>query len=253
MAVFKRVLADAFDLGLLAVVILFLYGMFYAFGSALAEVQSSYFFTILASPDPLLAMRSAFYDALSALSDPLVLLSVLIYGVLMTYLSLVVIGWIAKKRVGYPENPFKRAVDVLIPFIILSIIVFAPVSVFFTLMLYFSYSISLLTVMFALFLIFLLVYTPVVAPSMAALVIDADTVSKALRDGVLVGRRRWIRIILYMLAVSIVTTLLLYIFDFIALRAPWASDFLLVLYQAISFVLSLSVITEVYIADAHGE
>ena len=253
MALFKRVLADAADVGLLVLVVLFLYGLFYAFGSVLASVQSAYTLTILSSSDPLLSMRPAFYDALSSLSDPLTLLSMLLYGILLTYLSLVVIGWIGKKRIGYPENPFQRAVEVIVPFIILGIIVFAPILLFLSLLFYFSSSISLLIFFFILFLVFLLVYTPIVAPSMVSLVLDADSVSKALRNGVLVGRRRWIRIILYMIGVAIVTSIIMYLFGLIAMYVPALSDFLLVLYQAISFVLPLAVLTEVYVADTHGE
>jgi len=253
MALFKRVLADAADVGLLVLVVLFLYGLFYAFGSVLTSVQSAYTLTILSSPDPLLSMRPAFYDALSSLSDPLTLLSMILYGILLTYLSLVVIGWIGKKRIGYPENPFKRAVEVIVPFIILGIIVFAPILLLLSLLFYFSSNVSLLMFFFVLFLAFLLVYTPIVAPSMVSLVLDADSVSKALRNGVLVGRRRWIRIILYMIGAAIVTSVVMYLFRLIATYVPALSDFLLVLYQAISFILPLAVLTEVYVADTHGE
>lgn len=253
MAVFKRVLADGADIGLLVLVVLFLYGLFYAFGSVLSELQASYMLSILASADPLLSMRTAFYDAFSTLSNPLVFLSVLIYGVLLTYLSLVVIGWIGKKRIAYPENPFKRAVEVLISFIILCVIVFAPVSLFFSMLLWFSSNVTILAIMFVLFLVFLLVYTPIVAPSIVALVLDSDSVSKALRNGVLVGRRHWLTIILYMIGVAVITSILLYLFSMIAAVVPWASDPLLILYQAISFILPLAVLTEIYVADAHGE
>ncbi len=253
MALFKRVLADAADVGLLVLVILFLYGLFYAFGSVLSSVQSAYVLTILSSSNPILSMRPAFYDALSSLSDPLTLLSMLIYGILLTYLSLVVIGWIGKKRIGYPENPFKRAVEAIIPFIILGIVVFAPILLLFSLMLYFSSNVTLLVTFFVLFLVFLLVYVPIVSPSMVSLVLDADSVSKALRNGVLVGRRRWIRILIYMFGVAVVTSLFLYLFNAIAMYFPPLSDFLLVLYQAISFVLPLAVLTEVYVADTYGE
>jgi len=253
MGLFKRVLADAADVGLLVLVILFLYGLFYAFGSVLAKVQAAYTLTILASPDPLLALRPALSEALAALSDPLLLLSMLIYGILLTYLSLVVIGWIGKKRIGYPENPFKRAVEVLVPFVILGIIVFAPIVLLFSLLIYFSSVPSLFTVLFILFIFFLLVYTPIVAPSMVSLVLDADSVSKALRNGLLVGRRHWVRIILYMVAVSVVTSIVLYVFGIVAMYLPALSDFLLVLYQAISFIMPLAVLTEIYVADTHGE
>ncbi len=253
MGVFKRVLADSLDLGLLVLVVLFLYGLFYAFGSVLSSVQSSYILTILSSPDPLLAIRPALASALSSLSDPLTLLSMLLYGILLTYLSLVVIGWIGKRRTGYPENPFKRAVSVIVPFIILGIIVFSPVALLLTLMLYFSSNTVVLIVLFVLFTIFLLIYTPIVAPSMVSLVLDADSVSKALRNGVLVGRRRWIWIILYTIGVAVITSILLAIFGYLAALFPAAADPLLVLYQSFSFILPLAVLTEVYVEDAFGE
>jgi len=252
MAVFRRVLFDGADLGLLVLTVLFMYGLFYAFGSVLSDLYSAYLLGVISSPDPLVSLRSLFYDSISTLSEPLTLLSMFVYGILLLYLSLVVVGWIGKRRISCPENPFKRAVDVLIPAAILSIILLAPLSLLFSIILLLSSNTTVLIVALSLFFLVSLVYSTVVSPSIASLVIDSDSVSQALRNGVLVGRRRWFSILLHMFGVSLVTTVLLYLFGIAALALPWTSDFLLVLYQAVAFILPLAVITEVYVSDAHG-
>ena len=253
MGVFRRVLSDGADIGLLVLVVLFMYGLFYAFGSVLSEVHTTYALGLLASPDPIVSLRGIFLESLSILSDPLVLLSMIIYGVLLLYLSLVVIGWISKRRISYPENPFKRALSVLVPSVILGIIVSAPVFLLFSPVILLSSNVMAVIVFLLVFFVVLLVYVPVVFPSVVSLVVDSDSVSGALRNGVLVGRRRWLRIVLYLLGVSLVSSVILYVFGILSLFFPWAQDFLFVLYQAISFVLPLAVFAEVYIADAHGE
>ncbi|HIQ10116.1 MAG TPA: hypothetical protein EYH23_01220 [Euryarchaeota archaeon] len=253
MGIFKRILSSGADAGLLALVVLFMYSIFYVFEPLLSEIYSKYLLTFVSSPDPLVSLRSLFYESLSRISEPLTLLAMFVYGLLYQYLVLVVIGWISKKRISSPENPFKRAVGVLIPSIILGVIILAPFFLLFALLIFLSSNTTVLTVAFALFLIFLFVYTPVVSPSLVSLVVDSDSISDALRNGVLVGRRRWFQIVLYMLGASVVLTIIWYLFGFIAVYLPWAWSFLFVLYQALSFILPLAVLTEVYVADTYGE
>ena len=243
---------DGTDVGLLVLTILFMSGLFYAFGPVLSDVYSTYLLGVLSSPDPLVSMRSLFYDSISSFSEPMALLSMFVYGILLLYLSLVVIGWIGKRRISYPGNPFKRAVDVLIPAVILNIILLAPISLLFSIVLLLSSNTPVLIAALSVFFLVFFVYSTIVSPSIASLVVDSDSVSQALRNGILVGRRRWLAILLYMFGLSFVTTVLLHIFGVFALVTPWTADFLLVLYQAINFILPLAVLTEVYVSDAHG-
>ena len=51
MAVFRRVLFDGVDVGLLVLTILFMYGLFYAFGSVLSDLYSAYLLGVISSPE----------------------------------------------------------------------------------------------------------------------------------------------------------------------------------------------------------
>ncbi len=254
MCVFARVLADGFDVGLVALVTLVLYGIGMLIGPILAAIQSSYTLEIVASANPVFALRSALSTALSTVaSDPLYLLATLIYSLFMIYLSALVVSWISKRRTDFPENPFAHALHVYVRYLVAGIIVGAPLIFAFALAVVIPTSAAGMVVSLALFTVFAVLYGALVAPVLPAVVVDDLDVKRALSDGILVGRRAWLRIFIYFIGVAIVSALVMSLFSLISYYVPQLSDVLLYIYEAISFILSAAVATEVYIGETRGE
>ncbi len=254
MDVFRRVLADGFDLGLLVLVILFLYGIGLLLGSVIAAVQSSYTLEIIASTNPIFALKPALSAAVSTVfSSPLYLSAVVVYSLFIVYLSALVISWISKRRTDFPKNPFVHALRVYLRFIVAGIIVGSPIIFIFALAVAIPSSATGMLISLLLFMVFAVLYIAFVAPVLPAIVVDDLDVRRALSDGLIVGKRAWWKIILYYIGVAVVTSLILAIFSWVDGYVPQLADPLLYVYEAISFIMSAAVITEVYIAETRGE
>ncbi len=243
MGVFRRIVTDLFDPAAVVTALIFIVFASMVFTPVLSTVQANLF--LYTSP------RSAFYAIISdLLSNPPLILAFVVYGLILLYTGLVVIGWYGKKRVGLPKNPFTRAVKLVIPAFILGIIIASPF------LLAFALYVALYPTVFSwipliLLAFIVLYYLPVVSPALPALVIREENIKDAIHEGVFVGRRWWWKILLYSVGAFIVLYVISSLLGFLAPYVPPQYIFLVV--QALFFVYMYAVVVEVYVRDTFGE
>jgi len=242
MGVFRRIVADIVDPAAVVTAIIFLSIAYAIFSPVLSEVQWNYF--VYTSP------RSMFFGVISTiLSSPLYIAAFIAYAFFMLFTGLVIVCWYGKKRVGKPSNPFKHALRKLPHAIVLALILGAPLFLVFSLFAatYPSPATLPLVVVLAFLILY---YVPLVSPALPALLIGDETVAGAIHEGVFVGKRWWWKILLYTLGAFIVVYILLLILSAVA----WIVPALVITFiaQALLFVYTYAVITEVYVKDAIG-
>ena len=243
MGVFRRIVADLIDPAAVVTALIFTVFATLVFAPVLSVVQ----WNVLTYSSP----KSAFYAAVQEIfSDPLLVLSFVLYGLLVLYTGLVVIGWYGKKRVGRPDNPFARALRIMPSALILGVIIASPLFLAFALYVALYPTVySLVPLLILAFLV--LYYVPVLSPSLPALVIRENTVRDALHEGVFVGMRWWWRILLYALGAFLLVYILSALLFLLAAYIPPQYIFFVV--HALFFVYIYAVVAEVYVRDAFGE